>query len=220
MWSVTEHGSRARHQTLFCCFRSAALQAWSLISLLECGWCMRLVVLTGAMRAQLAHKFNVKSALEHCDAYLSRRAAEDEGFLRLGMVRLPRLSRHRDALSAASIPPAILPGRITHGRCALLLISAELGGRCRGAKNSKLSAAALFRHSPLSSFVISIAPGFDAAGNSWECAGLGSHGQHVPPAEVSGALRALHHEALSHYSFKQILPSLSEPRITAAHLQV
>ena len=62
------------------------------------------------VRAQLAHKFNVKSALEHCDAYLSKRAADDFHFLRLGTVRLPCLSCHRDALSAASVLPIVLGG--------------------------------------------------------------------------------------------------------------
>ena len=35
---------------------------------------------------QLAHKFNVKTALDHCDIYLAKRAAEDEDFLQMGTV--------------------------------------------------------------------------------------------------------------------------------------
>ena len=37
--------------------------------------------------AQLAHKFNVKMALDHCDAYLAKRAADNPGFLQMGTVR-------------------------------------------------------------------------------------------------------------------------------------
>ena len=64
--------------------------------------------MTSTVHAQLAHKFNVKSALEHCDAYLSKRAADDFNFLRLGSVRPHCLSCHRDALSAALILPVVL----------------------------------------------------------------------------------------------------------------
>ena len=73
------------------------------------------------MHAQLAHKFNVKSALEHCDAYLSKRAADDFNFLRLGTVRLPCLSCHHDhALSAAWVLPIVLAG--CQELCSLLLL--------------------------------------------------------------------------------------------------
>ncbi len=37
---------------------------------------------------QLAHKFNVKTALDHCDVYLAKRAGEDEDFLQMGTVGL------------------------------------------------------------------------------------------------------------------------------------
>ena len=82
------------------------------------------------------------------------------------------------------------------------------------------SAAALLRHLCLSVSVICNAVWFNAAGHSQERAGLGCHGQHVSPAEVPGALRALHHEALSHQPFQQSLPPLPQPRVAAAHLQV
>lgn len=36
---------------------------------------------------QLAHKFNVKTALDHCDLYLAKRAGEDEEFLQMGTVQ-------------------------------------------------------------------------------------------------------------------------------------
>ena len=42
--------------------------------------------LTRGISVQLAHKFNVKTALEHCDVYLAKRAAEDENFLQMGTV--------------------------------------------------------------------------------------------------------------------------------------
>ena len=58
------------------------------------------------------------------------------------------------------------------------------------------------------------------AGKFQERAGLGCDGQHVPPAEVPGALRAVHHAALPHQPLQQSLHPRPQPRVPAAHLPV
>ena len=142
LWSVTEHGSLACHPILSCYFGSAArCKASCFPACLD--WWMRQINLTSAVRAQLAHKFNVKSALEHCDAYLSKRAAEDFHFLRLGTVRLPCLSRHRDVPNAASVMPIILPGSMPQSTASFCsCCPVELAGMCR-VQRSRITEASL-----------------------------------------------------------------------------